>query len=97
VSSSTADTPSSVPGTLIITLGLAIRPRSPEAASIEPPESWARRGSSSKETKPSAPPASSKTGRNTSAAIVTSARARSQKTSIGDRLALSVMARIASS
>ena len=43
------------PGTLIITFGLAIRSTSSWAAAIDCAASWARRASSSKDTKPSAP------------------------------------------
>ena len=70
--SSIAPTPSSVPGIFTIRLGRSTRPQKSRACSVVLPVSWATAGSTSSDTKPSAPPASSHTGRSTSQASCTS-------------------------
>ncbi len=72
IASSIAGTPSSVPGILIITFGRSTRFHSSRACSSVFCVSWASDGSTSSETKPSAPPACSQTGRSTSQASWTS-------------------------
>ena len=72
IASSIAGMPSSVAGILIITLGRSTRSHSSWAWRRVASVSKATPGSTSSETKPSAPPASSQTGRMTSQASCTS-------------------------
>ena len=77
VSSSTAGTPSAVPGTLIIAFGRSMRAKSSLAFATDAFVSCAIAASSSNDTNPRAPFESSNCGRNRSAAIWMSSSARS--------------------
>jgi hypothetical protein len=72
IASSIAGTPSSVPGILIIRLGRSTRCQKSRAWASVASVSCAKAGSTSSDTKPSAPPAPSQTGCRTSQASWTS-------------------------
>ena len=74
IDSSMAGSPSSVAGILIITLGRATRSKSVRASRHVVLVSCAIAGDTSTDTKPSAPPVASCTGRSRSAAAMMSSR-----------------------
>ena len=84
IASSIAGTPSSVPGILTIRLGRSTRSQKSRACATVFSVSCAKAGSTSSETKPSAPCASSQTGRSTSHASWTSRIAISSNISRAD-------------
>ena len=96
VASSMAGSPSFVPGILMWRLGRPARAKSSFAAFTVSAVSWARRGDTSRDTKPSTPFVRAWTGRNRSAARVRSSRARSKNSASPVRPAFTP-ARMASS
>ncbi len=83
--SSMAGIPSGVAGTLISRLGRLTAAQRRRASTKVPAVSWARRGETSRLTKPSLPSVRSKTERRTSAARVTSSTARRSYSSAAER------------